>query len=324
MTNLEIRNTIKANGANGIDPHQLVRMLFFIELITSGSITKASESMGISTSTGSRWLSDLEEDLGIALYQRNNPNERLTEAGAFLYSKFSEIAGDIHLMINELTGFSTETRGNIKICCTPMYAEDVMLPIIGEFLEANPMVNIQLMLSPTGLEHYKDHDFVISAVAGYAANKDSELLLVRRNLLTQKFVTVACPKYINKNGEPLVPQDLSHHRCLYSKALQTQNQWVYKKDGESIPIRISKTIEVSDAKMMLKGALDSIGITYLPEFFVKSYIQDGTLITLLDEYETDDWHLNIYYLPQKFMTHCIRSFKDFFLLNHQIKVNQIK
>lgn len=324
MINEGSRSAATPNGSNSIDPHQLVRMLFFIELINAGSITKAAETMGISTSTGSRWLNDLEEELGIALYQRNNPNERLTEAGSFLYSKFSEIADDIHLMINELTGFTTETRGNIKVCCTPIYAEDVVLPIIGEFIEANPMVNVQLTLTPRGMDYYKDHDFVISAIAGYASNKDSELLLVRRNLLTQKFVTVASPEYIKKYGEPLVPQDLNNHRCLYSKALQTQNQWVYKQNGESIPIRVSKTIEVSDAKMMLRAALDSIGITFLPEFIVHKHIHNGELVELLDEYETDDWYLNIYYLPQRFMTHCVKSFKDFFLSNHREKVNKIK
>ena len=312
------------NGSSIIDPQQLVRMLFFIELINAGSITKAAETLSISTSTGSRWLSDLEEELGINLYQRNNPSERLTEAGSFLYSKFSEITDDIHLMINELTGFTTETRGNIKVCCTPIYAEKVVLPIIGEFVDANPLVNIQLTMTPRGMDYYKDHDFIISAVAGYAANKDSELLLVRRNLLTQKFVTVASPDYIRKNGEPLVPQDLVNHRCLYSKALQNQNQWVYKQNGEAVPVRIVKTIEVSDAKMMLSAALNSTGITYLPEFIVLKYIQNGELISLLDEYETDDWFLNVYYLPQRFMTHCVKSFKDFFLANHREKVNEFK
>ncbi|WED25825.1 LysR family transcriptional regulator [Vibrio sp. DW001] len=312
------------NGSSIIDPHQLVRMLFFIELINAGSITKAAETMSISTSTGSRWLSDLEDELGIALYQRNNPNERLTEAGSFLYSKFSEITDDIHLMINELTGFTTETRGNIKVCCTPIYAEKVVMPIIGDFVDSNPLVNIQLTMTPRGMDYYKDHDFIISAVSGYASNKDSELLLVRRNLLTQKFITVASPDYIRKYGEPLVPQDLVNHRCLYSKALQNQNQWIFKQNGETIPIRIVKSIEVSDAQMMLSAALHSTGITYLPEFIVQKYIRDGSLVSLLDEYETDDWFLNIYYLPQRFMTHCVKSFKDFFLSNHREKVNEFK
>ncbi|PJC86825.1 LysR family transcriptional regulator [Vibrio sp. HA2012] len=324
MLDEEFKKSCGLNGSSIIDPQQLVRMLFFIELINAGSITKAAETMAISTSTGSRWLSDLEDELGISLYQRNNPNERLTEAGSFLYSKFSEISDEIHLMINELTGFTTETRGNIKVCCTPMYAENVVLPIISEFVEDNPLVNVQLTLTPRGMDYYKDHDFIISAVAGSAANKDSDLLLVRRNLMSQKFVTVASPDYIRKNGEPLVPQDLVNHRCLYSKALQNQNQWVYKKNGEQIPIRIVKSIEVSDAKMMLSAALHATGITYLPEFVVYKYIQEGQLITLLDEYETDDWFLNIYYLPQRFMTHCIKSFKDFFLANHRDKVNNFR
>ncbi len=227
-------------------------------------------------------------------------------------------------MINELTGFTKESRGNIRVCCTPLYAEKVVMPIISEFVDDNPLVNIQLTMTPRGMDYYKDHDFIISAVAGSAANKDSELSLVRRNLMSQKFVTVASPEYIRKNGEPLIPQELVNHRCLYSKALQNQNQWVYRRDGEQVPVRIIKSIEVSDAKMMLSAALHSTGITYLPEFIVHKYINDGRLVPLLSEYETDDWYLYIYYLPQRFMTHSIKSFKDFFLANHREKLNIFK
>ncbi|WP_432459682.1 LysR family transcriptional regulator [Agarivorans sp. QJM3NY_25] len=312
------------NQANNIDPQQLVRMLFFIELINAGSITKAAETLNISTSTGSRWLNDLELDLGISLYQRNNPNERLTEAGNFLYSKFSEITDDINLMINELTHFTTETRGNIRVCCTPIYAENVVMPIVSEFLEDNPLVNVQLTVTPRGMEHYKDHDFIISAISGNAKSKDADLLLVRRNLLTQKFITVASPEYIRKNGEPLVLDELRNHRCLYSKALQNQNVWIYKDNNEAVPIKLEKYVELSDAKMMLSACLRSSGITYLPEFIVTRHINEGRLVRLLPDYDTDDWFLNIYYLPQRFMTHSTKLFKDFLLSRNREKINEMK
>ncbi|WP_375749393.1 LysR family transcriptional regulator [Vibrio sp. HN007] len=311
-------------GGGTIEPQQLVRMLFFIELINGGSISKAAETMGISISTGSRWLGDLENELGITLYQRNNPNERLTEAGMFLYEKFSDITNDIHLMLNELSKFTSEPRGNIKVCCTPVYAESVVLPIIGEFVEANPLVNIELTLTPRGLDYHHDHDFIISAIAGVASDKDSELLLTRKNLITERFITVASPEYIRKHGEPKVPSELNNHRCLFSNTLQNQKQWVYKQNGKQVPIEIMKWIELSDAKMMLSAALNSTGITYLPEFIVKRHIDSGKLVKILDEYETDNWLLNIYYLPPKFMTHCAKSFKEYFLSRYSEKLIEFK
>lgn len=323
MLDEEIKSLCTKRKNNNIDPQQLVRMLFFIELINAGSITKAAETLNVSTSTGSRWLNDLETELGISLYQRNNPNERLTEAGHFLYDKFSEISDDINLMINELSHFATETRGNIKVCCTPIYADSVIIPIVSEFLEQNPLVNVHLTVTPRGMDYYKDHDFIISAISGNASNRDSDLLLVRRNLLTQRFFAVATPEYVRKNGEPLIPQDLKHHRCLYSKALQNQNIWIFKENNEPIPIKLDKFVELSDAKMMLSACLNSSGIAYLPEFILNKHINEGRLVKLLPEYDTDEWILNIYYLPQRFMTHCSKSFKDYLLSNHREKINQL-
>ncbi|TCS41093.1 LysR family transcriptional regulator [Reinekea marinisedimentorum] len=307
-----------------MDPQQLVKMLFFIELINAGSITKAAEKMGVSTSTGSRWLQDLESELGMPLYQRNNPNQRSTEAGEYLYDKFSEISKDIYLLKNELTQFSTEVRGNIRICCSPIYAEKVLLPIVGEFLAEHPLVNVQMTVTPRGMDYLKDHDFVIFALAGKSSTRDSDLQLVRRNLLHEKFVTVASPTYLNKNGEPKTLEELSEHRCLYSKALLNENEWIFKKDGKVYPFRISKAIELSDAKMMAAAAVNSIAVAYLPEFLVSRHIECGRLVPIMTDYETDDWYLNIYYQPKRFMVQCINVFKEFFLSRHREKVNIFK
>ncbi len=98
----------------------------------------------------------------------------------------------------------------------------------------------------------------------------------------QHFRVVASPDFIRQNGEPLVPNDLTNMRCIYSKTLNGNNQWVFRKDGVEQIITIEKTFELSASKMITKGALQGAGIAYLPEFLVKKHIKSGDLVELLD------------------------------------------
>jgi DNA-binding transcriptional LysR family regulator len=303
-----------------IDPQLVAQMMFYTVLIEAGSMTRASEIMNISTSTGSRWLSDLESALGVSLYRRNDKSNRETEAGEHLYQTFKKINSSIQVLKNDLTQFTQEKRGTVRICSTPVYAENVILPLVSEFVKVHPMVNIQMTISPRGLEQHKNNDFIISAIAGSAISKEENLNLVRRNLLSDRFVVVASPEFVRLNGEPLVPEDLSELRCLYSKALSTKNHWTFKKGNDAEIITVSKIIELSDAKMIVSGVLNGAGIAYLPRFLVKKHIRDGNLVALLTEYETDDWFLNLYYPPQRFMTSTVGAFKDHLLSNHREKV----
>ncbi|WED24923.1 LysR family transcriptional regulator [Vibrio sp. JC009] len=326
MTNSSYGFIQNESHLTAVPPQLVVKMLFFLELINAGSITNASEALGVSKSTGSRWLSDLETELGLTLYQRNNPKQRLTEAGAFLYDKLSSVNADISFIVNELGQFNSEVIGRIKVCCgpTPFYVEDVVLALINDFIQQNSQVDIQLLVTPRAVDHHQESDFVISAISGSAAEKEPDLRLVCKNLLKQKFVTVASPEYIKEHGEPLVPGDLVEHRCLYSKTFPDNNEWIYKDSGQIIPTKIEKTLELSDAKMQLSAALGSMGISYLPEYILYPYLKSGRLVKLLEEYETDDWFLNIYYHPRQFMTHCVKEFKTFFLEHHEETVAQFK
>jgi DNA-binding transcriptional LysR family regulator len=307
-----------------VDPQIVTEMIFFTVLVEAGSMTKAAEMMNISTSTGSRWLSDLESGLGASLYRRNNKENRLTEAGEHLYQKFKVINSNIHVLRNELTQYTQEKRGTVRICSSPIYAESVILPLVSEFVRDNPLVNIQMTISPRGLDHHKDNDFIVSAVSGSAISTEQNLNLVRRSLLSDKFKVVASPEFIRLNSEPLVPGDLTELRCLYSESLSAKNNWKFIKDEETQIITVKKTIELSDVKLITVAAVNGAGTAYLPAFLVDKFIQNGELIELLTEYKTDDWFLNLYHPPQPFMTRTVSAFKEFLLSNHKKKLNYLK
>jgi DNA-binding transcriptional LysR family regulator len=301
-------------------------MLFFVELINAGSLIEAGEALGISKSTGSRWLCDLEAEFGVTLYQRNNRHQRLTEAGSFLYGKLSEFKSDITLLATELSQYSTKVMGKVRICCapTPYYSDAVILPLVDAFMKLNPLVDVQLLITPNCMELSQEYDFVLTTTTtpSFKFNKQLEDGLIQTNLLIKNNVTVASPKYIKKYGEPLVPSALVEHKCLCS-SVHSSAEWVYRDAGKLLPAKFGKIIELSDMHMLLLASINSMGIGYLPEFILQPHLKNGDLVPVLQEYETTDWCLDLLHKEPQFMTPCVKEFKNFFLERHEEMVNSL-
>lgn len=240
------------------DPHIMTRMMFFVNLVTTGSISSAAERMGISISSGSRWLSDLEKEIGCPLYRRNNKAMPLTDAGDYLYRNFCLIGEKVGQLKNELTHFSTQRRGTIRICCTPVYAEQYLMPIVANYLAGNRQVNIAVHVSAFGIQSWKDHDIIIGAVNALSHQQDQKLPLVKRNLIAEPFVTVASPQYLLMNGTPQHPSELVHHRCLFASSLTGSNDWAYEINNERHYFKIPKSLEVCDSTLLRKSVVTQI------------------------------------------------------------------
>lgn len=74
------------------DAHIMTRRIFFGKPITTGSLSFATERMGISVSTLSHGLSDEEKEIGCTLYPRNNKTMPLTDAGDHLYRNLNNLS----------------------------------------------------------------------------------------------------------------------------------------------------------------------------------------------------------------------------------------
>lgn len=69
-----------------------IRVLeYYISIVEHKSITRAAEALHISQSTLSRQIMDMEDRLGVTLFERGRREISLTEDGDFLYQRAKEI-----------------------------------------------------------------------------------------------------------------------------------------------------------------------------------------------------------------------------------------
>lgn len=84
------------------------KLKMFIAVADTKSFTKAAERLFVSHSTVSRAVSELENELGVKLFERDNKVRGLTNAGKKLYSAAGELIILADKLRNELKNDSVE------------------------------------------------------------------------------------------------------------------------------------------------------------------------------------------------------------------------
>ncbi|MGI9273289.1 MAG: LysR family transcriptional regulator [Endozoicomonas sp.] len=295
------------------DHSLLGKMNFFVRAVQKGSITAASEEADLSVSTGSRWISDLEKTLGLKLYNRRGSSITLTHAGQCLFDRFHVISEEVQSLVLDLGGIASEPQGVVKICCTPIYAREQLLPVIGAFNQLYKKVRFSLDIHSYGLKQYDHYDLIISAQTSYQPQETQDLPLVKKNLLCEPFVVVASRDYLINHPEIKCPDELKNHTCLYADSLTPTRKWAFEKGGKMELFSIPDNFEVSDTHLLLEAAKMGVGVAYLPEYVTMQDVEQGNLIRLLSDYSTSNWTLNLYYPHPRHLDHSSLLFKDFFL-----------
>lgn len=153
---------------------------YFLEVARAASIREASERLNIAPSALSRQIQNLEEDLGMPLFERRPRGMVLTPAGE-VYSRYAQaIALETDRVRTELEELRGLRRGRVRVYTVEGIVSDVLTRLIAEFNEKLPGISFRLVTTGT--------DDVVAAVReGHAdlgisfnAQPDAAVRFVRR------------------------------------------------------------------------------------------------------------------------------------------------
>lgn len=289
----------------------LDKAAFFVEVIRTGSISEGARIYGISSSAGSRWIKQLEEALGVSLLLRSTRTISPTEVGQQLYDQYESIYRSAKDVFTGIQNLDHDMRGLIKIAATPLFAQKFLSQIVGEYLAIYPKVSFKIIETALPVDHLHEVDFSIKAHATYKGHLDKDSLLVKRVLLRYPLVACCAPEYIQRHDEPITPEELKFHNCLYTSTLVGGNRWQFEKAGEFTTVEIAQTIEIENSMFVKNVALQGGGVAYLPKQLVKEELRDGTLVSILNDYVKSEFELSLYYQKRSQMPARCADFKDY-------------
>lgn len=130
-------------------------LIYFLTVVRERSITKAADMLHITQPTLSRQLMQLEEDLGVKLFDRSQRKFTLTPAGSFLAQRAADIVDLVEKTEHDIKDQETNLSGNICFGAGEIASVNLLADIIHAFQQKYPNVTFELFTGTTDIIHQK-------------------------------------------------------------------------------------------------------------------------------------------------------------------------
>ena len=127
-----------------------------------------------------------------------------------------------------------------------------------------------------------------------------------------QLVVVASRAYLKGRGRPKTPRDLLSHNCIRFRLPNGELPWRFAQNGKSFEVSVDGTLVVNDVPLALRAARDGLGLLQLHWNAVESFIAEGELETVLDDWAPPRIEGFFLYYPSRRHTRAaLRAFVDF-------------
>jgi LysR family transcriptional regulator for bpeEF and oprC len=186
-------------------------MRAFVQVVESGSYTKAAQQMNLHKATVSQQIQQLEDKLGTRLLTRTTRSVTSTEEGLTYYHHACSILQQVDEVETQLLKGTSAPAGHLRVDVPVAMGRLVFAPEIRGFLERYPKITIELGCTDRAVDLVQEG--VDCALRG-GPLPDSRLSARRVGDL--RFVLCAAPHYIEQHGLPETAEDVARHHQMAS------------------------------------------------------------------------------------------------------------
>jgi len=281
-------------------------MRAFVTVVNAGTFTRAADRLKMSPQLVSKYVSQLEQHLGVRLLNRTTRKIHLTEAGTSYHQRAQQVLNDIDDMESQIGDLQTQAQGLLRISAPVSFAIRHMTPFLNEFQKAHPGVGIDLQLNDRKVDVVEEGFDIVLRIGHLKSSS-----LIAKRIAPVRLLMCASPAYLKQHGTPQHPEDLRGHRHLrYSymelDASKPLYRWLQSNSQDGIRDRISNNGDV-----LIEAAIAGAGIALQPTFISGSAIKEGKLQVVLPEYEPEPMGLYAVYAHRQLLASKVRSFVDF-------------
>ncbi|KAM3095779.1 LysR family transcriptional regulator [Phormidesmis sp. 146-35] len=256
----------------------------FVQVVNSGNFARAAAALEINPSAISRRISQLEDQLGVRLFNRTTRSLSLTEVGERYFNRCLSILAELEEADREAKHHSAAPQGVLHVSCSTLFAHRHLLTRIPEFLTHYPRLSIQLALTDDLVDIVGDSIDVAIRIGELA-----DSALITRRLVSDRRILCAAPAYLDRYGTPTTPDDLATHNCLALNAYKTTlNQWRFCDPVGVREISVGGNFTVNSGIALYESVLAGLGIARVTAFLADQALRSGQLIHILSEYEDEN------------------------------------
>ena len=275
----------------------------FVEVARSGSFVKAAERLNCSTTTASRLVRELEQQLGHALLLRTTRNVTLNSFGHRRLADCERILASVDALDRGADSEKRALTGELRIASTSTFARTRLMPLVPEFLERHPHLNMHWHLSDERLDLSAQGLDMAVRVAHLG---DSGM--VARRLGRVDIWLVAAPSLLAREGMPRVPHDVSKMTCTVCTVPHFRNRWPLDPDAH-----VNGPVWTDCGDASREAAIAGLGVAFLPDFLVAEAVADKRLIRLFPERRFSSVEVAVLYPGRHQISAAAAAFGDYLI-----------
>ncbi|WP_262693352.1 LysR family transcriptional regulator [Kordiimonas aquimaris] len=285
----------------------LVGMRTFCRTVEEGNLTAAAKALHITKSVASRRIQALEGDLGIRLLARTTRGVTPTDSGEQFYARCLTILADVEDAKQAVKGTNDNLEGHLRITAPRSFADSNLGAPLTAFMKLHPGLTFDLHLSDERVD-------VISGgydLALRIAQNLNDTSLIAKKLTNIRGHIVASPAYIEQHGTPRSPDELKDHNCVFYANVAASEQWKFVGAHGTHSVRVKGAMTTNSGVMQLAVAKAGLAVVSLPRFFLRDALDNGKVVTLLDDWDHPERSLYALYPERRLLPLKVRILVDF-------------
>lgn len=288
--------------------HKIDDLQAFVAVARDQSFTKAAARLSITPSALSHTVRALEERLGIRLLARTTRNVAPTEAGERLLRSIAPLFDQIAMEVEALGELRDKPAGTIRITCSDDAIELYLRPKLANFLNTYPDITLELFVD-YGFTNVVEERFDAGIRLGEAISKD---MIAARISPDWRLAVVGSPAYFQRCPPPMTPHELTQHACVNIRHRPSGAiyAWEFEKDGQAFTVKCEGQLVFNSIMHMMNGAIDGIGLAYVPEALAAPFIADGRLQEILADWCPYFEGFHLYYPNRRQTSPAFSAFID--------------
>ena len=280
----------------------------FVRVVGAGGFRAAARELGVPKTTVSRKVAELEAHLGAQLLQRTTRTLVLTDAGAAFAQEASQAISLLQTAEQSVSALHLAPSGAVRITATPEMGRTLLAPLLAEFLRLYPAVEVVLHLTSRHVDLVAERVDVALRVGPLP---DSSLVAQRVGSSVLRLV--ASPEYLQAQGTPLVPADLSQHKCL--RFVRTgdalRQTWTLGRGRRAQKVAVAGPLVADDLQVLREAACGGLGMAQLPAPTVQEALATGQLVSVLDDWQPPETTLFLVHAGGRFVPSRVKALVAF-------------
>ncbi len=264
------------------EPLSIRQLEVFVALVDHGSFTRAAQALGLSQSTVSGHIADLERRLGVMVVERGRRRIRPTAAGDALLAPARETLKaerTTRMAVEELTGL---LRGQLAVGGSTIPATYFLPPVVAKFHERYPDIALRLVTGDS--REILDRIVASDVEIGVVGVKPDAGQFEATAFGSDRLVLVLPQGHRLAGRSELMPADVLPEPMVMREEGSGTREAVLRALGErqeeEEPPPLNVVLEVGSNESQKAAVRAGVGIAFVSDRAVVDELASGVLVTV--------------------------------------------